>query len=155
MANKFGKGKEYSSVKEVLDMLRFDKDSDEENFAEPEPKLQEQESNRQNDGQELEDRDTELSSLPTNEDLQRPSVPQQSYVFSREGKIWNREPPCTTGRQGKRNVISMKPGTELFILARVNDEKDVFQELWGHQILENIMHFILAKARRQGDGKFS
>ena len=101
MANKSGKGNDYSNVKEVLDMLRSDEDCDEENFAEPKPKLQEQESDRQNDGQELEDRDTELSSLPSNEDLQRPSVPQQSNAFSRDDKIWNREPPCTTGRQGK------------------------------------------------------
>ena len=105
MANKFGKGNEYSNVKEVLDMLRFDEDSDEEDFAEPEPKLPEQESDRQNVGQELEDRDTELSSLPPNENLQRPSVPQQSYVFSRDGKIWNREPPCTVQQNVKEKKM--------------------------------------------------
>ena len=98
-------------MKKVLDVLRFDEDFDEEGFAKPKPTLQEQESDRQNDEQEWEDRDTELSSLPPNEDLQRPSVPQQSQAFSRDGKIWNREPPCTTGRQGKRNVISTKPDT--------------------------------------------
>ena len=100
----------------------------------------------ENDEQELEDLDTELSSLLPNEDLQRPSVPQQSQVFSRYGTIWNKEPPCTTGRQGKRNILSTKPGTKRFILARVNDENDVFQELWGHQNFENVMHFSLAEA---------
>ena len=74
----------------------------------------------------MEDRDTELSSLSPNEDSQRPSVPQQSQVFSRDGIIWNKEPPCTTGRQGKRNIISTKPGTKRFLLARVNDEKHEF-----------------------------
>ena len=48
MANKFGEGNEYSNVKEVLDMLRFDEGSDEEDFAESVPKLQEQEPDRQN-----------------------------------------------------------------------------------------------------------
>ena len=33
MANKSGKGNEYCNLKEVLDMLRFDKNSDEEDFA--------------------------------------------------------------------------------------------------------------------------
>ena len=55
----------------------------------------------------------------------------------------------------ENNVTSRKPGTKRFILAPVNDEKDVFQELWGHQIFENIMHFILAEAQRQGDEGFS
>ena len=82
-------------------------------------------------------------------------MPQQSQVFSRYRTIWNKEPPCTTGRQGKRNILSTKPGTNRFILARVNDEKDVFQELWGHQNFENVMHFTLAKARREGDEAFS
>ena len=81
-------------------------------------------------------------------------MPQQSQVFSRYGTIWNKEPPCTTGRQGKRNILSTKPGTKRFILARVNDEKDVFQELWGHQNFENVMHFTLAEARREGDEAF-
>ena len=59
------------------------------------------------------------------------------------------------GRQGKRNILSTKPGTMRFILARVNDEKDVFQELWGHQNFENVMHFTLTEARREGDEAFS
>ena len=145
----------FGNVKEVLDMLRVDEDSDEEEFAESQPKLQEQESDRKNDEQELEDLDTELSSLPPNEDLQRPSVQQQSQVFSGGGTIWNKEPLCATGRQGKRNILSTKPGTKRFILARVNDEIDVFQELWGHQNSENVMHFTLAEARREGDKAFS
>ena len=67
-------------MKEVLDMLRFDEDSDEEDFADPESKLQEQELDRQNNGQELKDCGIELSPLPTNEDLQRPrSAPQQLH----------------------------------------------------------------------------
>ena len=82
-------------------------------------------------------------------------MPQQSQVFSRYGTIRNKEPPCTTGRQRKRNILSTKPGTKRFILARVNDEKDVFQELWGHQNFENVMHFTLAEARREGDEAFS
>ena len=73
-------------------------------------------------------------------------MPQQSHVFSRYGTIWNKEPPCTTERQGKRNILSTKPGTKRFILARVNDKKDVFQELYGHQNFENVMHFTLAEA---------
>ena len=146
MAKKSGKGNVYNNAKKVLDMLHVDEDSDEEDFAELQPKLQEQESDRENDKQELEDLDTELSSLPPNEDLQRPSVPQQSQVFSREGTIWNKEPPCTTGHQGKRNIFSTKPGTKQFILARVDKEKDVFQELWRHQNFENVMHFALAEA---------
>ena len=44
MAKKFGEGKVYNNVKEVLDMLRVDEDFDEEDFAESQPKLQEQES---------------------------------------------------------------------------------------------------------------
>ena len=136
-------------------MLCVDEDSDEEDFAESQSKLQEQESDRENHEQESEDLDTELSSLPPNEDLQRPSVPQQSQVFSRDGTIWNKEPPCTTGRQGKRNILSAKPGTKRFILACVNDEKDKFQELWGHQNFENVMHFTLAETRREGDEAFS
>ena len=82
-------------------------------------------------------------------------MPQQCQVFSRYGTIWNKEPPCTTGRQGKRNILSTKPGTKRCILARVNDEKDVFQELWGHQNFENVMRFTLAEARREGDVKLS
>ena len=78
MAKKSDEGKVYNNIKEVLDMLCVDEDSDEEDFSESQPKLQEQESDRENDERELEDLDTELSSLPPNEDLQRPSVPQKS-----------------------------------------------------------------------------
>ena len=46
MAKKSGEGNVYNNVKEVLDMLRVDEDSDEEDFAESQPKLQEQESDR-------------------------------------------------------------------------------------------------------------
>ena len=81
-------------------------------------------------------------------------MPQQSQVFSRYGTIWNKEPPCTTGCQGKRNILSTKPGTKQFILACINDEKDVFQELWGHQNFENVMHFTLTEAQREGDEAF-
>ena len=59
MAKKSSEGKVYNNVKEVLDMLRVDEDSDEEDFEESQPKLQVQESNRENDEQELEDLDTE------------------------------------------------------------------------------------------------
>ena len=59
MAKKSGEGKVYSNVKEVLDMLRVDEDSGEEDFEESQPKLQEQESDRENDEQKLEDPDTE------------------------------------------------------------------------------------------------
>ena len=81
-------------------------------------------------------------------------MPQHSQAFSRYGTIWNKEPPCTTERQGKRNILSTKPGTKRFILARVNDEKDVFQKLWGHQNFENVMHFTLAEVRREEDEAF-
>ena len=102
MAKKSCEGNVYNNVKEVLNMLRVDEDSDEKDFAESQPKLQEQKSDSENDEQELEDLDTELSSLPPNKDLQRPSVPQQRQVVSRDDTIWNKEPPCTTGRQGKK-----------------------------------------------------
>ena len=59
MAKKSGEGKVYDNVKEVLDMLRVEEDSGEEDFEESQPKLQEQESDRENDEQELEDLDTE------------------------------------------------------------------------------------------------
>ena len=59
MAQKSGEVKVYKNGKEVLDMLCIDEDSDEEDFAKSQPKLQEQESNRENDEQELEDLDTE------------------------------------------------------------------------------------------------
>ena len=59
MAKKSGEGKMYNNVKEVLDMLRIDEDSGEEDFEESQPKLQEQESDRENDEQELEDLVTE------------------------------------------------------------------------------------------------
>ena len=59
MAKKSGEGKVYNNEKEVLDMLRVDEDSDEEDFAESQPKSQEQESDRENDEQELEDLETE------------------------------------------------------------------------------------------------
>ena len=59
MAKKSGEGKVYNNVKEVLDMLRVDEDSGEEDFEESQPKLQEQESDRENDKQELEDLNTE------------------------------------------------------------------------------------------------
>ena len=44
MAKKSAEGKVYINVKEVLDMLRVDEDSDQEDFVESQPKLQEQES---------------------------------------------------------------------------------------------------------------
>ena len=59
MAKKSGEGKVYDNVKEMLDMLRVDEDSGEEDFEESQPKLQEQESDRENDEQELEDLNTE------------------------------------------------------------------------------------------------
>ena len=59
MAKKSGEGKVYNNVKEVLDMLRVDEDSGKEDFEESQPKLQEQESDRENDEQELEDLNTE------------------------------------------------------------------------------------------------
>ena len=82
-------------------------------------------------------------------------MPQQSKVFSGDGTIFNTEPPCATGRQGKRNILRTKRGTKRFILTRVNDEKDVFQELWGRQNLENVMHFSFAEARKEGDEALS
>ena len=57
--------------------------------------------------------------------------------------------------QGKRDILSTKPGTKRFMFVRVNDEKDVFQELWGRQNFENVMHFTLAEVRREGDEAFS
>ena len=39
MAKNSGEGNVYNNVKEVLDMLRVDEDSDEEEFAESQPKL--------------------------------------------------------------------------------------------------------------------
>ena len=63
--------------------------------------------------------------------------------------------PSATGHQERRNIISTKPGTMRFILACVNDKKDVFQELWGHQNFNNIMNFTLAEAQRQEDEAFS
>ena len=155
MAKKTGEGNVYNDLKEVLNMLRVDEDSDEEDFAESQPKLQEQESDRENDEQEFEDFDTGLSYLPPNEDLQRPSMPQQSQVFSRDGTIWNKGLPCTTGRQGKRIILRTKPGIKRFILALVNDGKDVFQELWEHQNFANVMHFSFAETRREGHEAFS
>ena len=59
MAKKSGEGKVYNNVKEVLDMLCVDEDFGEEDFEESQPKLHEQESDRENDEQELEDLDTE------------------------------------------------------------------------------------------------
>ena len=59
MAKKSGEGKVYNNVKEVLDMLRIDEGCREKDFEELQPKLQEQESDRENDEQELEDLDTE------------------------------------------------------------------------------------------------
>ena len=59
MAKKSGEGKVYNNVKEVLDMLRVDEDSGEEDFEESQPKLKKQESDRENDEQELEDLNTE------------------------------------------------------------------------------------------------
>ena len=47
MAKKSGEGNVHNNVKEVLDMLRIDGDSDEEDFEESQPKLQE-ESEREN-----------------------------------------------------------------------------------------------------------
>ena len=63
MAKKSGEGNVFNNVKEVLDMLRVHEDSGEEDFAESLPKLQEKESDRENDELELEDLDTQLSSL--------------------------------------------------------------------------------------------
>ena len=59
MAKKSGEGKVYNNVKEVLAMHRVDEDSGKKDFEESQPKLQEQESDRENDEQELEDLDTE------------------------------------------------------------------------------------------------
>ena len=59
MAKKSSESKVYNNVKEVLDMLRVDEDSGEKDFEESQPKLQKQESDRENDEQELEDLDTE------------------------------------------------------------------------------------------------
>ena len=56
---------------------------------------------------------------------------------------------------GKKKYSQYETGTKRFILARVNNEKDVFQELWGHQNFENVMHFTLAEARTEGDEAFS
>ena len=154
MAQKSCKGNVYNNVKEVLDMLRVDEDSDEEDFSESQTNYKNK-NNREIDEQELEDLDTGLSSLPPNKDLQRPSVSQHSQIFSRDGTIWNKEPPCTPALQSKRYILSTKPGTKRFTLACVNDENDVFQELWKHQNLKNVMHFTLAKARRGGDKAFS
>ena len=62
--------------------------------------------------------------------------------------------PSTIGCQGKRNIIT-KPGAKQFILTLGNDEKYVFQELWGHKNFENVMHFTLVEAQLQGDEEFS
>ena len=79
----------------MLDVLCVDEDSDEEDFSESEPILQEteQKSDRENDKQEIKDVDTELSFLPQNEDLLGSTTtdgliaPQQIQVFSRDGTI--------------------------------------------------------------------
>ena len=59
MAKKSGEGNMYNDVKEVLDMLRVEEDSGQEDFAESQPKLEEQVSDSESDEQELEDLDTE------------------------------------------------------------------------------------------------
>ncbi|CAK8681857.1 unnamed protein product [Clavelina lepadiformis] len=46
-------------------------------------------------------------------------------------------------------------GTKPFFLARVDNAKDVFQELWGQKNIDHIMEYTIAEARRQRDSKFS
>ena len=159
MAKRFANDNLYK-VDEVLGLLRIDVDSDEEDFAESELIIQEAEkdSDGEYDEQEIDD---DISSLPRNENLlaavdtDRSSMAQKSQICSRDGTMWDKEPPNITGRRGRRNIISTKPGTKRFILARVNNEIDVFQELWGQKNIQNILKFTLSEAQRQGDVAFS
>ena len=99
--DRFDKNNYYKAA-EVLYVLRVDEDSDEEDFdkEESDPISQEtkQESDKKNHKQEIEDVDTELSSLSQTENLlgftttDGSIVPQQSQIFSRDSAIWNKKP---------------------------------------------------------------
>ena len=84
-----------------------------------------------------------------------PTFPNREQMVSRDGTIWVPEFPPQNGRTSKRNIIQTRPDTKQFFLARVDNAKDVFQELWGHRNIDHIMKFTIAEARRQGDSNFS
>ena len=84
-----------------------------------------------------------------------PNLLVRGQTISRDGAIWVPEFPRQNGRASKRNIIKTRPGTKQFILARVDNSKDMFQELLDHKNVDYILEFTITKARRQGDSKFS
>ena len=132
---------------EVLRILRVDEDSDEEDFDEPEPSIREIDKEFDIEQDVVQEESSSENDVPTS--------PNREKIVSRDGTIWAPEFPTQNGRASKRNIIKTRPGTKQFILARVDNAKDVFQELWGHRNIEHIMEFTIAEARRQGDSEFS
>ena len=85
-------------AKKILNFLRVVENSDEEDFAELEPKIQEIQRESENDEQEIEGVDNEVSFPPQDEGLcgstntARSNVPQQSQISSQDSTMWDKKP---------------------------------------------------------------
>ena len=148
MSNIFENGKTYDP-REVLTLFAADVDSDVEDFDESNFIITEQENSSQDD----EDECAEDESLQ-NKNLHSPNTNNKS-ILSRDGTVWENRPSNANGRTSRSNIIRTRPGTNQFILARVDTVLDVFKELWGRQNLECILRFTKAEALRQGNTNFS
>ncbi|CAK8696631.1 unnamed protein product [Clavelina lepadiformis] len=60
-----------------------------------------------------------------------PTLPNREKIVSRDGTIWAPEFPPQNGRASKRNIIKTRSDTKQFVLARVDNAKNVFQEFDG------------------------
>ena len=77
-------------------------------------------------------------------------------MTSRDGTQWT----CSSkkpknSRVPPKNILRHRGGPKQFILTKVNDEMDIFHELFGPSTLESILKNTLAEAKRQGFKDFT
>lgn len=79
-----------------------------------------------------------------------------AYMVARDGTKWKKETNASTnGRRSSKNILRHRGGSKQFILSRIDDELDIFSELFGPNTLESIRNYTLAEANRQGIDDFT
>ena len=144
--SRFAAHKTYNAQK-LLRILKADEDWDEEAIDVSEPSMHDVDEDL-----DIEQEDGREEKISENKVL---SLPDREQITNRDGTIWISKFPPQYGRANKRNIIKTRPGTKQFILAHVDNAKDVFQEFLGHKNVDHILKFTIAEARRQEDSEFS
>ena len=110
---------------------------------------------------------SDQSSLSTSDEEPDVDIPEaqinldslSSEFRAPDGTVWTKvscsETRQRAGRTPIRNVIRHNPGVTRFMMNRVDEEKDIFLELFGRNWIRHIRDFTIAEARKQGNDNFS